>query len=809
MWSPLAKSDQRSNAGSERRVSGSSAAPQQEAQNPDSSFNAKNTCEQQPNLQEQKAQPLGPEGQDEPSTPIPEAKEPETQQRDDNESQASGPAGSSGSGIFGGLKSLGGGLTEQVESTVKNVPSLATKQLDILKDLPVREGGEIVGPDGNIVGRVVEGGEEAVGGTVQEGGKIVNQAGQIIGRAELADEVKDTVERAKDENPHEELESAKDETVEKTGDVSEMAEQAADEIGDELPPLTRLEGLTCNKAGKIIDPNSGNPIGELVEGDPKKLFKLGSKLDHKGQFWDSRGNVIGKAKTVVFEDQGEEPPFAGLEGLQVVENGFVEDKNGRRVGKLTEGDAKKLIGRPVDEDGDVIDQHGSVKGHAEPYEEPEEEQPEEEDLSILDGKTVNKAGKVVDEHGKVYGRIVEGDGKRLAGKKVDGKGQIWGDNGKVIGKAELIPGAEEEKPEGAFYAFENLTVRKDGTVQDGSGRVVGRVIEGDVAKLSGRKVDEDGDILDRNGNTIGRAERWEPEEKKRDVNPMAGRKITREGEVRDTDGNLIGKLTSGNLSQLIGKEIDDNGYVVDNDGNKIGEATLLEHIPEPEEPEPEPEPEGPSAEELEAQKKEQEDRDLAKKMSAIISQTLDRVAPICRMITEHIDRAERTPKDELDEEQLVKDVKPLLEEASSYLQECNGAIRALDPDGRIANNAKARAASHEASPEEYMLADKLKELTDTVVRTIDNGKKKISGMPHAKKELNPLWGLLSEPLFQIIAAVGLLLSGVLGLVGRLLEGLGLGPLVNGLLGGLGLDRLLSNLGLTSLTDALGLTGKKK
>ncbi|KAL2845644.1 hypothetical protein BJY01DRAFT_180185 [Aspergillus pseudoustus] len=852
MWSPLAKSDQRSNAGSERRVSGSSAAPQQESQNPDFGLGAKDVGEQQPNLQEQEPQPLDREGQDEPSTPTPETKEPEPEQRDDDESQASGPAGSSGSGIFGTLKSLGGGLTQQVTSTVKKVPSLATKPLDILKDLPVREGGEIAGPDGNIVGRVVEGGEEAVGGTVQEGGKIVDEAGKTIGQAELTDEVKDTVEKAKDEIPDEELEGAKNEAAEKTDDVedtaeegkdevreagdvqetaeqakddvpedaqegaqdaADTAEQAADEVGDELPPLSRLEGLTCNKAGKIIDPNSGNLIGELVEGDPKKLSKLGSKLDDKGQFWDSRGNVIGKAKTIAFEDHGEEPPFAGLEDLHVVENGFVEDKNGRRVGKLTEGDAKKLIGRPVDEDGDVTDQHGSVKGHAEPYEEPEEELPEEEDLSILDGKSVNKAGNVVDEHGKVYGRIVEGDGKRLAGKKVDGKGQIWGDNGKVIGKAELIPGADQEKPEGTFYGFENLTVGKDGVVQDGSGRVVGRVIEGDAVKLSGRKVDEDGDILDKNGNTIGRAERWEPEEKKRDVNPMAGRKITREGEVRDTDGNLIGKLTSGNLSQLIGKEIDDNGYVVDNDGNKIGEATLLEHIPEPEEPQPEPDPEpeleGPSAEELEAQKKEQEDKELAKKMSGIISQTLDRVTPICKMITEHVDKAEKTPKDELDEEQLVKDVKPLLEEANSHLQECNGAIRAMDPDGRIANNAKARAASHEASPEEYTLADKLKELTDTVVRTIDNGKKKINGMPHAKKELNPLWGLLSEPLFQIIAAVGLLLSGVLGLVGRLLEGLGLGPLVNGLLGGLGLDKLLGSLGLTTLTDSLGLTGRKK
>lgn len=81
-------------------------------------------------------------------------------------------------------------------------------------------------------------------------------------------------------------------------------------------------------------------------------------------------------------------------------------------------------------------------------------------------------------------------------------------------------------------------------------------------------------------------------------------------------------------------------------------------------------------------------------------------------------------------------------------------------------------------------------------------------MPHAKKKLNPLWSLLTEPLFQIIAAVGLLLSGVLGLVGRLLSALGLGGLVNGLLGGLGIDKLLGGLGLGGITDSLG-GGKKK
>jgi len=173
-----------------------------------------------------------------------------------------------------------------------------------------------------------------------------------------------------------------------------------------------------------------------------------------------------------------------------------------------------------------------------------------------------------------------------------------------------------------------------------------------------------------------------------------------------------------------------------------------------------------------------------------------------------IDTAEKKPKEELDEEELVKNVKPKIEEGNRILQECNGAIRGLDPDGHIAANAKGRAASGEASKEEHMLANSLKELTTTIVTTIENAKKKINDMPHAKKALNPLWYLLSEPLFQIVAAVGLLLTGVLGLVGKLLGGLGLGGLVNGLLGGLGIDKLLGGLGLGSVGKSLGMGGKK-
>ncbi|KAJ6164978.1 hypothetical protein N7470_003650 [Penicillium chermesinum] len=895
-------------------------------------------------------------------------------------------------------------VPEDAQAKVDEAKEKVVTDVAQLEGLEVSDGGVIKNSVGQVVGKIVEGDpEDLIGYTLNEEGEIVDEDGDAIGRAELIpveeqekaieetlggaadqangakEDLDDNFEDAQDGLPEEKAKDAAhgaEETAEGATDDAEPAaedaadavpeaedavdgakgtadnaegavdeaqakgEDAAEETSQYIPDLKTLEGLTCNKRGFVIDQDSGKPVGEVIEGDPKKLAKLGAQLDDNGQFWNNKGQVIGKVKALpVQEDDDEEGPFSGLEGLIVSQDGWIIDENQNRVGKLVEGDAQKLLGRGVDEDGEILDRHGSVlgraeryeepepepeptadlsildglhcnkagyvigsegfpiarvvegnpkelagkkiqdgeiydgkkllgrvelipedereskpegpfagmdslvvnkegfveddegtivgklvegeakklrgravdedgeitdkygnvKGRAEPYEPPEEEAPVEADLSILEGKVVNKTGKVVDPAtGAVFGRVVEGD-KRLAGRKVDGKGQIWGDDGQVIGRAELIPGAEEEKAEGPFFGFDNAEVSKDGVVVDGD-RIIGRLIEGDAKRLLGRKVDEDGDVLDKNGNTIGKAERWEPEEKARDVNPMAGRKVTKEGEVRDADGNLIGKLTSGNLATLVGKAIDDNGYVVDNDGNKIGECTLLENIPEPE---PEQE-EGPSPEELEAQSKAKHDQELADKMANILQQTLDQVKPICNMITEKLEKADRTPKEELDEEKLVKDVKPLLEEGGRILQECNGAIRALDPDGRIAATAKARAASRDATPEEYHLADLLKELTETVVKTIDNGRKRLADMPHAKKKLNPLWGLLSEPLFQIIAAVGLLLNGVLTLVGRLLDGLGLGGLLNGILGGLGLDKLISGLGLGGLTDALGL-----
>ena len=141
----------------------------------------------------------------------------------------------------------------------------------------------------------------------------------------------------------------------------------------------------------------------------------------------------------------------------------------------------------------------------------------------------------------------------------------------------------------------------------------------------------------------------------------------------------------------------------------------------------------------------------------------------------------------------MKDVKPLIEEGGQILQDCNDEIRAMDPDGRIQQQAKERAAEGEATPEEKRVSELLRQLSGDVQHTIENAKKKLAGMPHAQKGINPLWALLTSPLGQILAAVGLLLSGVLGLVGQLLGGLGLGGLFDRLIGGLGIDKIIKGL----------------
>jgi hypothetical protein len=685
--------------------------------------------------------------------------------------------------------------------------------LSFLAGKMVNKAGLVIGDEGIPVARLIEGkAKDLAGKELDEEGQIWNDKGKVIGRVEL---IPDEEREAKPEGPFAGLEGLRviedgkiaDENDNVVGEIVEgnpkkLIGLAVDEDGDivdrygnvkgHAEPLPEeeevqvdnsiLNGMVLNKQGFVVDDN-GVPFGRLVEGDAKEL--AGRRCDENGYLYNDTGKVVGKCEVIPENERVSRPegPFAGLEGLRVVADGWVEDEDGNRVGQIAEGNAKKLVGMAVDEDGDILDKYGNVKGHAEPWEAPEEE---EVDLSALAGTRINKHGNAVDFSGQIIGRVVEGDVDSMIGKKVDGLGQIWDDNGNVVGRCELVYG-QDTKPEGPFAGFDNLQINKDGTVTTPGGDIIGRIIEGDIQKLMGHTVDEDGEILDKNGNVLGKAERWEPEEKERRINPMSGKRVNKEGEVRDENGDLMGRLTDGDLGHCVGQEIDDSGNVVDVDGNKIGEVTLLENIAD--------DYEGPTEEELAEAAKREEERQIAEKMAGICSQTLEKMQQICKQITDYMEKADRTPKDELDEEQLVNDVKPLIEEGGRILQECNGSLRGLDPDGHIAAQAKGRAGTGEATPEEYRLAETLKELTTTVVTTIDNAKKKLNDMPHAKKKLNPLWALMTQPLFQILAAVGLLLAGVLGLVGQLLNGLGLGGLVNGLMGGLGINKLLGAFGL--------------
>jgi len=706
---------------------------------------------------------------------IPEAfdvEEPETGAEAGAEEEAEKPK-LPGLDILEGLKINKKG--EVVNEDGDAIAKLVEGDLDACKGKKINDQGEVLDSEGNVIGKVelipeafpdaVQPGEERPDFSVLEGYKV-NKNGDVVNEdgETLAKLVEGELEACKGKkiNPQGEVLDAEGNIIGKVELVPAEGEAAEDEdAGPALPPLSILEGLKCNKSGKIVD-SEGKPLGELVEGDAKKLAKMGAECDAEGQFWDGKGHVIGKAVTLPQEEDEEEAPFAGLEGLIVVPDGWVEDENQNKVGILTEGDPKKLVGRAVDEDGDVMDKRGNVVGHADRYEAPEEEEvkvdysildglavnkqgnvigpegvpigrlvegnakelagrkcdaegkiwndsgkvvgqcepipenereakpegpfaglegvvvvkdgmvededgntvgvvtegdpkrlvgravdedgdivdkygnvkghaelyeaPEEEvaDLSMLDGKVVNKAGNVVDEHGTIFGRIAEGNPEELAGKKVDGQGQIWNDNGKVIGQAELLPGGGTQKPEGAFAGWENLVVAKDGMIQDAAGQIVGKLDEESMPnaeKLLGRKVDEDGEILDKAGNSIGKAIRWTPEEKERNINPMSGHKVNKDGEVRDENGELLGMVTDGHLPTLVGLEVDDNGYVVDNDGNKVGECTLMQNLQEDE---------GPTEEEI----KKAHDADIAKKINNVVVQTIEKMEPVCKNITD-------------------------------------------------------------------------------------------------------------------------------------------------------------------------------
>jgi len=155
-------------------------------------------------------------------------------------------------------------------------------------------------------------------------------------------------------------------------------------------------------------------------------------------------------------------------------------------------------------------------------------------------------------------------------------------------------------------------------------------------------------------------------------------------------------------------------------------------------------------------------------------------------------------EEDRDEAELVKNVKPLLEQAEKILNETNGAIRGADPDNRLSNKASRNVQDHNATPEEQRLAEALKVMVQEVGGTIEWARDKLDSFPKAKKDLGPLLDAMGQPLTQIIGGVALLLTGVLNLVGKLLSGLGLDSLFKGIMGATGLSAIFKGLGIDKM-----------
>ncbi|KAF9771337.1 hypothetical protein IL306_011019, partial [Fusarium sp. DS 682] len=628
------------------------------------------------------------------------------------------------------------------------------KDYSILKGMTVDKNGNLVNEKGHLFGKVVEGEiKQLVGLTSDDQGTIWDKTGKAVGKAEPLPEwergeQKDfSILKGAVVDKEGGLTNDKGDTIGKVteGEIRQLVGLKSDENGKiwrdgkvvgQAEPLAEwdrvqkkdrsiLKGTKVNKVGKLVDSN-GTILGKVVEGDLKEL--VGKRSDENGDIWNDSGEVIGKAEPVSVSEREEKSsaPFENFPGATVESDGRVMYQ-GEQVGEVIEGDPKQLKGSEVDEDGDILDRRGNTVGKAKRWEAPEAEEEKPVDNSALAGKRVNKAGNLVSESGEIYGRVIEGDVQKLVGRMSDRDGNIRSESGDIIGKAELVSEGERGgKKEGPFAQLKNCTVAKDGKVVNAAGEVVGRLVIGDAKALTGRAVDDDGEITDSNGNVIGKAERWEEPEKEQKHNPLAGRKVNREGNVVDADGNIIGKLTSGELLDCAGKEIDEDGDVFNQKGSVIGHVSLLEDIPKEEEPEPEPEPEGETEEERlkreqaeadEAKQAEEAEKNkkLAQQLAYQIEQTLERLRPICKAINDKISAAEAQKPEDRDEEELVRQVKPLIEDGGKILTETNGIIRSLDPDGRISRNAKQKTAGGEATPEEAHLANLLKEVSITVL----------------------------------------------------------------------------------------------
>ena len=86
---------------------------------------------------------------------------------------------------------------------------------------------------------------------------------------------------------------------------------------------------------------------------------------------------------------------------------YLSGADGNAIGKLVEGNPGDLIGKTLNEEGEILDEDGDVVGRAMVV----------PGIDTLEGHEIGEGGKIFNEDGEVIGQLTEGDAEQLAGPR--------------------------------------------------------------------------------------------------------------------------------------------------------------------------------------------------------------------------------------------------------------------------------------------------------------------------------------------------------------------------------------------------------
>ncbi|KAM0548100.1 hypothetical protein ACHAPJ_010020, partial [Fusarium lateritium] len=468
----------------------------------------------------------------------------------------------------------------------------------ILKDTTVDKEGNLVNSKGDKLGHVVEGNlKQLIGLSSDDNGIIWDKTGKQIGKAEPIPEwdreqLDFSILEGTTVDKEGNLVNSKGDKLGRVieGNLKQLIGLSADEQGiiwdktgkqlgkaEPIPEWDReekdfsiLKGTTVDKNGNLVN-DKGHLIGRVIEGEIKQL--IGLTADDQGTIWDKTGKAVGKAEPLPEWERGEQKDYSILKGTTVDKNGFLVNEKGHFFGKVVEGEIKQLIGLASDDQGTIWDKTGKAVGKAEPL--PEWERGEQKDFSILKGAIVDKEGGLTNDKGDTIGKVIEGEVRQLVGLKSDENGKIWRD-GKVVGQAE--PLAEWDRVQKKDRSIlKGTKVNKSGKLVDANGTVLGKVVEGDLKELLGKRADENGDIWNESGEVIGKGEPVSVAEREdkgfAPFENFPGATVESDGRVM-YQGQQVGEVIEGEVRQLVGLKSDENGKIW-RDGKVVGQAEPL------------------------------------------------------------------------------------------------------------------------------------------------------------------------------------------------------------------------------------------